>query len=137
MALRERAGDPSQKDRESLDLAVKFKARLLDEVQFGEVANLELPQRRARLERVLSRILSREGPVMSSRERARLTQRIIDEVVGLGVLEPLVADPQVTEIMVNGPYDVFVERAGRIERSATVFDDREEAHDALVDRGQG
>lgn len=121
MALRERAGELLQKDRESLDLAVKFKARLLDEVQFGEVANLELPQRRARLERVLSRILSREGPVMSSRERGRLTQRIIDEVVGLGVLEPLVADPQVTEIMVNGPFDVFVERAGRIERSATVF----------------
>ena len=51
------------------------------------------PQRRARLERVVGRMVSREGPVLSTAERARLIRRVIDEAIGLGVLEPLLADP--------------------------------------------
>ncbi|MDO4242964.1 MAG: CpaF family protein [Actinomyces sp.] len=70
---------------------------------------------------MLSRLLSVEGPVMSSRERSWLIRRVVDDAVGLGVLEPLVADPSVTEIMVNGPNDIFVERAGRLERVPTRF----------------
>ena len=52
------------------------------------------------------------------RERGALIRRVVDEALGLGVLEPLLADESITEIMVNGPDDVFVERAGRA-RSAS------------------
>jgi pilus assembly protein CpaF len=48
-------------------------------------------------------MVSSEGPVLSTVERSRLIRRVIDEAIGLGVLEPLLADPTVTEIMVNGP----------------------------------
>ena len=51
------------------DLVSVFRSRLLEEIELDEVANLELPQQRARLERVLSRIISFEGPVMSSKEK--------------------------------------------------------------------
>lgn len=125
MALRDRLGGGGGVERQRSDdrddLVRVYRARLLEEVDLDEVASLDLPQRRARLERMLSRLLSVEGPVMSSRERSWLIRRVVDDAVGLGVLEPLVADPSVTEIMVNGPNDIFVERAGRLERVPTRF----------------
>ena len=92
-----------------------------------------MPQRRARLERMLSRILSAEGPVMSSSERVRLIERVVDESVGLGILEPLIADQTVTEIMVNGTGSIFVERAGRLERLPQGFSSEEEIY-RTIDR---
>ena len=68
-------------------------------------------------------MVSREGPVLSTAERARLIRRIVDEAVGLGVLEPLLADDSVTEIMVNGTDEIYVERDGRIERADISFSD--------------
>lgn len=113
MALRDRMLPEVAKDENS-ELIKRFRARLLDEINIEEVSALDMPQKRARLERVLARILSFEGPVMSTRSRARLIQRIVDDTVGLGVLEPLIADQSITEIMVNGVHDLFVERNGRI-----------------------
>lgn len=124
MALQDRLGRDTverQRSDDRDDLVRLYRSRLLEEVELEEVASLDLPQRRARVERVLSRLLSLEGPVMSSRERSWLIRRVVDDAVGLGVLEPLVADPSVTEIMVNGPEDIFVERAGRLERVPTRF----------------
>jgi pilus assembly protein CpaF len=66
-------------------------------------------------------MVSSEGPVLSTVERTRLIRRVIDEAIGLGVLEPLLADPTITEIMVNGPDEVFIERDGRIERVEASF----------------
>ena len=63
---------------------------------------------------------------LSSEARARLTSEIAQEVVGLGPLEPLLRDPTITEIMTSGPYNVWVERNGRTERTEVRFDD--EAH---------
>src|SRR5215212_1250435 len=100
-----------------------YRRRLLDEVDLSEFATLSEAQRRARLERVVGRMVSREGPVLSTAERTRLIRRVIDEAIGLGVLEPLLADPSVTEIMVNGPEEVFLERDGRLERADITFTD--------------
>jgi pilus assembly protein CpaF len=63
--------------------------------------------------------------VLSGRERAAIIRRVVDEALGLGVLEPLLADESITEIMVNGPRDVFVERRGRLERHPVVFNSDE------------
>ena len=137
MALRDRVAQPqggrqlAAGSRE--DLVALYRTRLLNEIDLEEVAGLELAQQRARLERVLSRLLSLEGPVMSPRERAWLIKRVIDDAVGLGVLEPLIADHSVTEIMVNGMEDVFIERAGRIERVPTRFTSEAELYQ-LIDR---
>lgn len=125
MALRDRAAPEDYAD-EVTELVACFRARLLEEINIEEVADLEMPLKRARLERVLSRILSYEGPVMSSRKRARIIQRVVDDTVGLGVLEPLISDETITEIMVNGVHDLFVERAGRLERIPSAFTSEEE-----------
>jgi len=58
-------------------------------------------------------------------ERQRLVQGVIDEVAGFGPIEPLLSDPSITEVMVNGPYQVYIERAGRIERTNVTFRDDE------------
>ncbi|TDC80846.1 CpaF family protein [Actinomadura sp. 7K507] len=93
-----------------------WRQRLLEEVNLDDLATLDMAQRRARLEKVVGHILTREGPVLSTRERAQLVRRIVDEALGLGVLEPLLADPSVTEIMVNGPDNVYIERLGKLTR---------------------
>jgi pilus assembly protein CpaF len=101
--------------REENHLVAVYRSKLLEEIDLAEMSALDATERRTRLERVLGHIISREGPVLSSTERARLIRRVVDEALGLGVLEPLLADPSITEIMVNGPDSIFVERAGRVE----------------------
>jgi pilus assembly protein CpaF len=108
-----------------------YRKRLLEEIDLSEMAALSLTQRRARLERVVGHLVSREGPVLSNRDRAALIRRVVDEALGLGVLEPLLADEDVTEIMVNGAGDVFIERAGRIERVDTRFTSEDQLYQTI------
>jgi pilus assembly protein CpaF len=99
----------------------RFKQILLDEVDLQELSRLPSEERRARLERVLAHLISREGVILSSRERSTLVRRVVDEAVGLGVLEPLLADETISEIMINGHETVYVERFGRVERIPSGF----------------
>ena len=55
--------------------------------------------------------------VLTRSDAERLVQAVIDHVLGLGPLEPLLADPTITEIMVNDPTHVFIEREGRMNRA--------------------
>jgi pilus assembly protein CpaF len=94
----------------------RYRGLLLHEIDLGELSKLDAGQRRLRLERVMGHLLSREGPILSSGERQAIIRRVVDEALGLGILEPLLADPSVTEIMVNGHETIFVERAGVLQR---------------------
>src|SRR5213078_3335442 len=60
-----------------------------------------------------------------------LIRQVIDEAVGLGVLEPLLADPTVTEIMVNGTDEIYVERDGRLQRSDITFTDEAQLYQTI------
>ncbi|GAA0206832.1 MULTISPECIES: CpaF family protein [unclassified Aeromicrobium] len=102
-------------------LVADFREKLLDEIDLNELSKLDLPQRRARLERVMTHLVASRGPLLSSRERTSLIRRVVAEALGLGVLEPLLADDAVTEIMVNGPDQIFIERLGRIELAKERF----------------
>ncbi|MFJ7418570.1 CpaF family protein [Streptomyces uncialis] len=119
MSLRSRlaaAPEDAGAGREDEHLVAVYRAKLLEEIDLAEMSSLAAADRRVRLERVLGHLISREGPVLSTVERTQLIRRVVDEALGLGVLEPLLADPSITEIMVNGPDAVFVERAGRVEQ---------------------
>lgn len=109
-------GNGNGSTREDGHLIAVYRAKLLEEIDLAEMSSLAAAERRVRLERVLGHIISREGPVLSSGERSQLIRRVVDEALGLGVLEPLLADASITEIMVNGPDSIFVERAGRVEQ---------------------
>jgi len=74
----------------------------------------------------MAHLVGRDGPLLSSRERASLVRRVVAETLGLGVLEPLLLDDSITEIMVNGPDTIFVERFGQVERAKARFVNNEQ-----------
>ncbi|MFJ5549590.1 CpaF family protein [Streptomyces sp. NPDC093225] len=128
MSLRARVSHPEDRHsaREDGHLVASYRAKLLEEIDLAEMSALAPAERRARLERVLGHIISREGPVLSTVERSQLIRRVVDEALGLGVLEPLLEDASISEIMVNGPDHIYVERAGRVEQLPMRFASHEQ-----------
>ena len=82
---------------------------------------LEQSELEQRVRQTLQGVLEVEEAPLSSADRARVAQEVADEILGHGPLEPLLRDPNVTEIMVNGPDNVFVERDGRIHPVDAAF----------------
>lgn len=78
---------------------------------------------RAALRRAVARALAAEGVVAAPEVWARLVRDLVDELGGLGPLEALLRDPEVTEVMVNGPHEVHVERAGQLAAAGVRFED--------------
>ncbi|HEY1169518.1 MAG TPA: CpaF family protein [Candidatus Limnocylindrales bacterium] len=76
---------------------------------------------RRQIEEIFSRVIDEEGLALTRAERVRMLEQITDEIIGLGPLEPLLRDETVTEIMVNGPRQVYIERNGRLELTNVVF----------------
>ncbi len=81
---------------------------------------------RQHLTRRMESMLDREPIILTQAQQEALVRAVVDRVVGLGPLEPLLQDPTITEIMVNGPNSVFIERDGRLEQVDVAF--RDEAH---------
>ena len=79
-----------------------------------------------RVEELIDVIVDREAGSLPRAERQKITMEIMDEVVGFGPIEPLIRDQDVSEIMVNGPNQIFVERRGKLEKTDVVF--RDEKH---------
>ncbi len=77
----------------------------------------------AQLTRLIEQLLQQESVHLNQRERAQITQDILHEVLGLGPLEPLLADHTVNDILVNGHKQVFVERSGKLELTPVRFKD--------------
>jgi pilus assembly protein CpaF len=131
IAARAGEADGAGSDPHAEELMTRLRRRLVDEIDVDELIALSPSQRRARLERIVGALVSSEGPVLSTSQRSALIRQVVDESVGLGVLEPLLADPTVTEVMVNGPDDVWVERDGKLERVAVRFTDEQQVMQAI------
>jgi len=109
-----------------LGLVRHYRSRLLREENLHELVSLEPDRLRARLESIVSRMMREEGITLPPPERYRLVTHLIDEAVGYGPLQRLMSDPSITEIMVNGPKDVWVEQYGRlVKRDDVEFIDTE------------
>jgi pilus assembly protein CpaF len=76
---------------------------------------------RRQIEEIFSKAVDEEGLALTRAERVRMLEQITDEIVGLGPLEPLLRDESITEIMVNGPRQIYIERAGKIELTNVTF----------------
>jgi pilus assembly protein CpaF len=76
--------------------------------------HLEQSELELRVRQTLQSVINSENTPLAAADRNRIAQEVSDEILGLGPLEPLLRDGEITEIMVNGPDDIFVERAGKI-----------------------
>lgn len=108
------------------ELVEHYKTRLLTETNLETLTSLSEGEKRLTIERLISTFMSEEKVVIPRHDRELMLTRLIDESVGFGPLEPLLNDESITEILVNGPEEVFVERNGRLERSDVEF--RDESH---------
>jgi len=77
---------------------------------------------RRTIEEMYDALLTQENMILGRADRQRLLEQIIAEILGYGPIEPLLSDDSITEVMVNGPNSVYVERAGRIERVDVKFE---------------
>src|SRR3954451_792224 len=78
---------------------------------------------RRRVHEALQMALSKERAPLSAADKAQLIQDISDDVLGYGPIDPLLRDTDVTEVMVNGPFDIYVERNGKVVRADVTFVD--------------
>jgi len=93
-------------------------ARVTSSVQ-GAYQSLEV---RGTIRRMYEDILGEERVILSRPEREQLFEQIVAEILGLGPLEPFLADDSITEVMVNGPQDIYIERDGKIHKTKAVFE---------------
>jgi pilus assembly protein CpaF len=96
---------------------------LISRVDLERVANQRDEYTRGQVLSVIQDLVANLKTPLSGRERERLSLEVLDEVFGLGPLEPLLQDPTINDILVNGPKQVYVERAGMLEESNIMFKD--------------
>ena len=124
-------GTSSQSDTYS-DLKTRVQNRLLAELdptmdvtRVGEVRNT--------IQELFEQVLAEENIVLTRQERHRLFEQIAAEILGLGPLQPLLEDGSITEIMVNGAKNIYIEKAGKIHRMPITFESDEHVM-RIIDR---
>lgn len=106
-----------------LSLKVQVHRELLDEINLAQLDKMSRAQIEAEVGDLIGDILGRHQTALTAAERKMLIGNVLDELLGLGPLEPLLQDETITDILVNGPDTVFVERRGLLERVDTRFKD--------------
>ena len=120
-------GEP--KKRSGLDFRVYQELKtgihrdLLNKVDLEKVATVRDDRTRRQVFAVINDLVSNLKTPLSGPERERLSLEVLDEVFGLGPLEPLLQDPTITDILVNGAKEVYVERGGILEETKIMFKD--------------
>jgi pilus assembly protein CpaF len=117
-----RAAPPGSGPRDTYyDLKSRVQNKLLAELDPSLDVNQTAEVRRT-IEELFENILAEEKIVLSRPERRRLFEQIVAEILGLGPIEPLLADSSITEIMVNGAKQIYIERNGKIHREPASFE---------------
>ena len=104
-------------------LKTQLHHQLIAGMDLAAIGNLNREELRLEVRRVADELCQRSSSLLSRTERERLVNEVLDETFGLGPLEPLMADPTITDILINGHGTVYVERAGRLEQAPISFTD--------------
>ncbi|WP_300518728.1 CpaF family protein [Aliiroseovarius sp.] len=123
-AARAAPQDKERKRKERLsEIKVELHKELLDNLNLAALETASEKDLRAEITAISNEALEGMSVVLNRDERQTLNQELYDEVTGLGPLEPLLKDDTVNDILVNGPQQVFVERAGKLQLTDTTFKD--------------
>ena len=98
---------------------------LLESLDFEQVGNTPREELQQRLRVTLTERVEARNLPLNRLERERLVEEILDNILGLGPLEPLLRDPEISDIMINGPFTVFVERKGKLVKTNVTFNDND------------
>ena len=124
---------PTAPEARLSDIKTRIQERLVAELDPRADILSNTEEVKQTIEELFQSILEQENIVLSRTERMRLFDQIVDEILGYGPLEPLLEDPTITEIMVNGPKKVYIERNGKIERTNIEFEDEDHLR-RIIDR---
>src|SRR6476620_9837993 len=116
-------GQSSSKGFEELKRLIHSK--LVDKLDLSRVSDLAGDTLRREIRLVVERLSDTENPLLNRMERERLIDEVLDETFGFGPLEVLLKDPTISDILVNGPHKVYVERRGKLEKTDVKFRDND------------
>ncbi len=121
-------GRPGEKSAEGdfEELKRRIHSKLVDKLDLARVGDLEGDVLRREIRLVVEHLSDAEDTLLNRAERDRLVDEVLDETFGLGPLEMLLKDQSISDIMINGPRSVYVERSGKIEKTNVTF--RDNAH---------
>ena len=108
------------------DLRLRIHRRLIDTLDLSKLSNLEMERVRVEIRRILEDMVMAEAIPLSRADRDRLVMEVQHEVFGLGPLETLMKDPEISDILVNSSSQIYVERYGKLEKTDVRF--RDDAH---------
>ena len=112
---------PTAPVRESFrDVKFRIQSRVIQDLDPKLDLSNQVEVRR-QIEEIFGKVIDEEGLALTRAERVRMLEQITDEIIGLGPLEPLLRDESITEVMVNGPRQVYIERSGKLELTNVVF----------------
>ena len=107
------------------DLKERVRAKLISRIDPAVAGQIPRRALQAEVAQLVSTIATEEKLQLNEAEQALLAAELTDDMTGLGPLEPLLHDDEVTDILVNGPYDIYIERHGKLEKTAARFRDAE------------
>ena len=105
------------------ELKFRLHRRLLDKINLEALASIENEKVRLEVRNALMSLMDEESTLLSSLERQQICDEVLDEVFGLGPLEPLLQDPTISDILVNTHSQVYIERKGQLELTSVTFKD--------------
>ena len=105
------------------ELKFTLHRKLVDKINLEALATIDNQRVRSEVRQAVISLIDAEPTLLSSLEKQQISDEVLDEVFGLGPLEPLLQDPAVSDILVNGPRQVYVERGGILEESNIMFKD--------------
>ncbi len=118
------SADRDRKRKERLsEIKIDLHRELLENLNLAALENAGEAELRTEISAIASEVLEAKSIVLNRDDRAQLNKELYDEVTGLGPLEALLRDDTVNDILVNGPQQIFVERAGKLEISDITFKD--------------
>lgn len=118
-----RAGE--SKDTNFEELKQRIHSKLVDKLDLTRVGELEGDVLRREIRLVVEHLCDTENSLLNRNERERLIDEVLDETFGLGPLEVLLKDATISDILINGPKQVYVERRGRMEKTTVGFRDND------------
>jgi pilus assembly protein CpaF len=108
------------------ELKTRVHRQLIERLDLTKLAMLPGDVVQQQIRRIVEDMLAGDETPLSRQEREQLVQEVQHETFGLGPIEPLMQDPTVSDILVNGPHEVYVERRGKLQKTGAIF--RDDAH---------